>query len=220
MNIRRLFYLTMLAGVISAGGLSDASSRSWKATPSAIARDYATINDTRPGGEFILLMWFVPPMVQPSATGAPVLSATLQKYVVMMAVHGHLDKTTGSISFEDINTLEARDQSDKPLTLLARSDLPPATTGMLSAVEAMFRQSFGAMGNGMKMFVFQAEGTNACQKGHLSVPLAGEIAQRPLSFVPRSAAKQAPESKRGRQSQSMEPSRPTSAPVSVSPMKP
>ncbi len=174
MNIRRLLHLTMLAAIMSAAGLSSASSRNWKATPSAIARDYATINDTRPGGEFILLMWFAPTMVQPGATGAPVLTATLQKYVVMMVVHGHLDKTTGTISFDDLNTLDARDQADKPLTLLARSDLPPATTGMLSAVEAMFRQSFGAMGNGMKMFVFEAGAVDACKKGRLSVPLAGE----------------------------------------------
>jgi hypothetical protein len=40
---------------------------------------------------------------------------------------------------------------------------------------------------------------------------AGAIFQRPLSRVPRRAAKQASESKRGRHSQSIEPSLPTSA---------
>lgn len=174
MMIRRLLYTTAISAMLTIAGLTAASSRSWKATPNAMARDYATINDTRPNGELVLLMWFVPPMVQPSATGATVLVATLQKYVVMMAVHGHLDKTTGTISFDDINTLEARDQADKPLTLVARSDLPPATTGMLAGVEALFRQSFGAMGNGMKMFVFEAGGVDACKKGRLSISLAGE----------------------------------------------
>ena len=46
----------------------------------------------------------------------------------------------------------------------------------------------------------------------------GEISQRPLSGVPSRAAKQAPESKRGQQSQSTEPSRETSAAVWPSPM--
>jgi hypothetical protein len=160
--------------MLSLVALSAASSRSWKATPSAIARDYATINDTRPGGEIVMLMWFVPTMVQTGATGSAALIAMLQKYVVMMVVHGRLDKTTGTIAFDDINTLEARDQADKPLTLLARNDLPPTTTGALTAVEAMFRQSLGATGNGMKMFVFQADGVDACKKGRLSIPLAGE----------------------------------------------
>ena len=48
---------------------------------------------------------------------------------------------------------------------------------------------------------------------------AGAISQRPCSGVPSRAAKQAPESKRGKQSQSIEPSRPTSAAVSQSPMR-
>ncbi len=43
---------------------------------------------------------------------------------------------------------------------------------------------------------------------------------RPFSSVPRRAAKQASESNRGRQSQSMEPSRATSAQESILPMKP
>jgi hypothetical protein len=46
----------------------------------------------------------------------------------------------------------------------------------------------------------------------------GAICHRPCSTVPRSAAKQAAESKRGMQSQSMEPSRPTSAAVWQFPM--
>jgi len=57
-----------------------------------MARDYATINDTRAGGEVILLMWFVPQMAPPSSTGADIGAAMLQRYVVIMAVHGHLEK--------------------------------------------------------------------------------------------------------------------------------
>ncbi len=44
-----------------------------------------------------------------------------------------------------------------------------------------------------------------------SPPPTGATSQRPLSGVPSSAAKQAPESKRGKQSQSIEPPRSTSA---------
>jgi len=48
---------------------------------------------------------------------------------------------------------------------------------------------------------------------------AGAIFQRPLQGSPSRAAKQAPESKLGQHSQSMEPSRPTRAAVSQSPIK-
>ena len=104
----------------------------------------------------VLLMWFVPGMVRADMSGAANLAATLQKYVVVMVVHGHLDKASGTFSFEDIDTLEAKDQAGKSLNLLARSDMPPAPTAVLAAVEAMFRQALGAMGKGAKMFVFDA----------------------------------------------------------------
>ena len=77
----------------------------------------------------------------------------VQKYVLMVAVHGHLDKTTGIMSFDEIENLEVKDQSGKSLTPVVKADLPPTNTAMLAALEAMFRQSIGAMGKGMKMFV-------------------------------------------------------------------
>ncbi len=49
-------------------------------------------------------------------------------------------------------------------------------------------------------------------------PACGAIFQRPLSALPSNAAKQAAESKRGRHSQSMLPSRATSADVWQSPI--
>lgn len=51
-----------------------------------------------------------------------------------------------------------------------------------------------------------------------SAALFGAMSQWPLSTAPRRAAKQAAESKRGRHSQSMDPSRPTRPLVMRSPM--
>jgi hypothetical protein len=174
MALRRLFVAALITAALSVVAVSTASSRNWKATPDAIARDYATINDARPGGELVLLMWFVPGMVRSDMSGAASLAATLQKYVVVMVVHGRLDKTSGTFSFDDIDTLEARNQTGKPLKLLARSDMPPAPTAVLTALEAMFRQSLGAMGKGAKMFVFDAADVDSCKKGVMSIPFAGE----------------------------------------------
>ena len=52
----------------------------------------------------------------------------------------------------------------------------------------------------------------------VAVLSAGAMSQRPGSDVPSSAAKHAPESKRGQQSQSIDPVRATSAAVSQSPI--
>jgi hypothetical protein len=53
--------------------------------------------------------------------------------------------------------------------------------------------------------------------GAVAAP-AGASSQRPLAASPRSAVKTASESKRGRQSQSIDPLRPTSAAVPRSPI--
>ena len=174
MAFSRLFGTALITAALSIVAVSTTSSRMWKATPDAIARDYALINDTRGGGEVVVLMWFVPAMVRSDMSGAANLVATLEKYVVIMVVHGRLDKASGTLSFEDIGSLEARDQAGKALNLLARSDMPPAPSAMLTAVETMFRQSLGAMGKGARMFVFDAGDVDSCKKGGMSIPYAGE----------------------------------------------
>jgi hypothetical protein len=83
-------------------------------------------------------------------------------------------QATGKFTFEDINALQASDQNARALIPLAKSDLPPVTVGMLTALESLFRQSAGAMGNGMKLFVFDGAGIDSCSKGRLSIPLADE----------------------------------------------
>src|SRR5437868_14558499 len=97
--------------------------RQWKTTPDALARDYATINDTRENGEVVMLMWFVPKMVQPSAVNAGMVVSMLEKYVVLTTLHGRIDKQTGSMSFEEIENLEPRDQNGKLLAAVERGNL-------------------------------------------------------------------------------------------------
>ena len=65
--------------------------------------------------------------------------------------------------------------------------------------------------------------TRECGRYRRVVPItfpAGAIRQVPLCSVPSSPAKHAAESNRGRQSQSIDPSLPTSAAVRRSPMMP
>jgi hypothetical protein len=162
------------AMMLLALGASSALSRQWKATPEALVRDYATINDQRPGGELVLAMWFVPQMVPANSAGADIAKAMLQKYVVIMVVHGRLQSATGTISFENVDALPARNQSGKPLTPVARDSLPPTNVGMLSALESLLRQNLGTMGNGMKLFVFDADDIDSCKRGQLSVLFVNE----------------------------------------------
>jgi hypothetical protein len=93
---------------------------------------------------------------------------------VVSVVHFHINPPGGTISFDDIDTLEARDGSGQPLVLVARSQLPPAVIGILAGVEAGARQSLGRLGDGNKIFTFDAGTVRACEKGGISIPFAGE----------------------------------------------
>ena len=66
---------------------------------------------------------------------------------------------------------------------------------------------------------FEHERGEAVSARHAENPDVGAMIQRPCSGVPKSDAKQAAESKCGRHSQSIDPSRPTSAAVCMSPIR-
>jgi hypothetical protein len=44
-----------------------------------LARDYVTINDTRPGSEIVMRMWFVPELIPPESPNAATVKALLDK---------------------------------------------------------------------------------------------------------------------------------------------
>jgi hypothetical protein len=172
--IGHLLRATLAVALVLFVALPPASSRTWKTTPDQIAQDYLTINDTRPGGEVVLLIWFASPMIRPGLSGGPGLALVLDKYVAITAVHGHLDKASGTVSFDDFNLLQANDQDGKSLTMVPRDKLPPTVAGVVTVLEGLYHQAAGAMGQGMKMFIFEAGSIGVCKPGRLSVPFAGE----------------------------------------------
>lgn len=174
MFMKRIVNLLVVSALFSGAGLSAASSRIWKATPQAISRDYVTIQDNRGQGDLVFLIWFVPQMLPPDSAGGPVAASILDKYAVISLAHGHFDLKSGAVSFDEIDALQARDQSEKPLKPVERDALPPAAAGMLVAMETVFRQSLGALGKGTRTFVFDGGSVRSCGKGRLAVLFAGE----------------------------------------------
>jgi hypothetical protein len=159
----------LLLGMMTLGiTFSPASSRTWKATPTQIAGDYAQINHAKSSTENVNIRWWAAPTFAPGS-----IAGILEKYVVISIVHFHVTQGA-TLSFDDVKTLEANDGSGKPLAPVSRNELPPTFIGFLSTLEAGFRQSLGRLGDGMKFFVFDAGTIRACENGVLSVPFAGE----------------------------------------------
>jgi hypothetical protein len=164
-------HVKMLLLTVTALGifLPSASSRPWKPTPTQIASDYAQITHRKNAAEFVNIRWWA----SPTADAGTPFARMLEKYVVISVVHFHTGQG-GAVSVDEIDTLEALDYDDKPLTLVPKTELLPSEVGMISGVEASFRQSIGRIGDGTKFFIFDAKAIHACEKGRISVPFAGE----------------------------------------------
>jgi hypothetical protein len=145
-----------------------ASSRNWNETPQQAATDYGYISDRRSNTEGVGITWFAAPTVKKESSTYNIL----EQYLVISVVHYHF-QPNGTLSFDNISTLEARDSDGKLLTLIPRDALPPAVASLITYWETQARQSKGQVGSGTKYFIFDAGTVRACEKGELSIPLDG-----------------------------------------------
>jgi hypothetical protein len=174
MSIGRPATIAMILGMLSLFGSSAATARVWKATPPTLAQDYAVILDTRSGNEFVELVWLVPEMIRADTAGAAEAKDILRQYVVIMFVHARLDRKTVTYTFDDIGTPEVTDATGKPLVMVPHEEMTPKSAGVVALLEAGFRQSFGAMGKGTKVLIFNPGDVSSCRSGRLSVRFADE----------------------------------------------
>lgn len=146
-----------------------ADARPWKPSPSAQALDYLQIQHMRPGGEVVVLFWIAPPMIE----GQPAAAELLGKYVVLAVVHARPSRS-GVIRFDDVPAVKAFDGNGKELHRYTDDDMPSDVAMGVHALSGIMKQSLGAMGEGMKFFVYDSEGVDACKAGKLVVPYADE----------------------------------------------
>jgi hypothetical protein len=161
----------ILVGACVAFSSSSALSRPWKPTPAQIASDYASINHNRGNGDFVTIGWWAP-----TARPGTQIRSLLERYFLISVTHSHLNlgEPAAGLRFDNIDTLEVRDESGNALSPLEQDTLPPADIGLLSTFEAGYRNGQGPRGKGTKFFVFDAGAVRACEKGGISVPYDGE----------------------------------------------
>jgi hypothetical protein len=170
MAISRRFNMLLLGVMFSSVVFSSALSRQWKPTSVQLAGDYAAIAHNKSNTDFVNIRWWAEPTVMP---GTP-LAELFHRYILISVVHFHVNPPVGTMTTDDIDTLEVRDSSGMPLTAIPRNALPPGAIATLTGFEASFRQSLGRLGEGTKFFIFDAGAVRACGTGGISVPFAGE----------------------------------------------
>ena len=163
-----LVAFSALACILAAS--SPAGVRPWKTTPQGMAQDYAQIIDVRGQGEIVVIFWMVPQIVG----DVPAAQEFLDKYVVVGAVHSRLGPA-GSMLFDAIDPLLVKGANGKSLTLLEGDKLPADASAFVTAMGGTMKQALGAMGEGLRIFVYDNGGVHACAKGGMSVSYDGEV---------------------------------------------
>jgi len=173
MSIGQWYKMILVGAMLPCVGITfSASSRPWKPTSSQIAADYASIGHNRGNGNFVTIGWWAVPTSRPGSQ----LVAIFEKYVLISITHSHINlrEPAAGLHFDNIDTLEVRDESGNALTPVEQDALPPASIGLLATFEAGYRQGLGPRGKGTRFFLFNAGAVRACEKGGISVPYGGE----------------------------------------------
>ncbi|HEX4573247.1 MAG TPA: hypothetical protein VH184_22625 [Dongiaceae bacterium] len=141
----------------------------WKPSAKVVAQDYAQIIDDRGNGDIIIVWWLVPQMFAAKAA-----QEIMSKNVIFGVLKAHVSSDV-TFSFAEIDHLDVERPDGTRLTPLSDDQIPPALAGTLAAIEAGLRQALGAMGRGIRWFVFDGTNLDSCAKGDLSVLFAGEV---------------------------------------------
>jgi hypothetical protein len=157
----------LVLGLILAAGLTPASARLWKPTPTQLALDYLTINHNKGAEGRVVLGWMASPTMS-----SPTMKPLLDKYVVISIIHTR-PAPDGPVTYDDVQGVQVTDGSGQSLKELTGDAIPPALVGITAGASASFRQ--GTQGRG-KMYwgIYEAGGVNACRSGKLLVTYDGE----------------------------------------------
>ena len=168
-TLRRRTAIACLAGCIALLAAGTASARQWKATPQSLAQDYSMIQDNRQGNEMVIVIWLSPQMVDDAS-----LQDVLSKSLIVGAIDAHIG-ADGKITFTPIDTISPKDVKGNALRELEGDDIPPAATGGVQTMDAIFRQALGPVGAGFHWFVFDGTSVKSCTPGEgFSVEVASQ----------------------------------------------
>jgi len=126
------------------------------------------IQDNRPGDQLVMVFWLSPPMIEDKSA-----QAMLESNLILGVLNSRIGGD-GKASFASDAQVTVKDANGNVLREIKDEDLTPTLSGGLHAMEAVFRQALGPMGQGFHWFVFDGASVHACSPGSgFSVQFAG-----------------------------------------------
>lgn len=160
--------LTIVLG-LAAGSVA---ARQWRATPSALATDYAQIIDQRSGNEIALVIWLPPEMIEDTAQNQAGREA-LAAYVIIGVVHARIS-SQAVFTFSPPSKVLISVGNGAPRRALEGNAIAPVTVGILTAMQSAMANALGPMGEGITWYAFDATDISSCGNGEFWVSFAGE----------------------------------------------
>ena len=161
------------AGLAMSVVTASVEARQWSPEPRAAALDYAQIVHVKPNGQLVLVWWVVPEIFAPMPNTQPLLNV-LSRYVVLGVAQGR-PGANGTMTMDTVPAVEITDDMGRSYAPLADNALPPDVSQAIATLQAISRQTpLGPIAQGIRWFVFQADGVHSCGPGALSVPFGGE----------------------------------------------
>ncbi len=170
--MRRMRMFSALACLLLVFGLvcglvGPASARPWKPTVHEKAQDYLQIEHNISESEAVIIIWLAPQFF-PQESMEPSMEQVFQQYAVVAVIH---------FSMNDLGQWKAIVPSDVMLELsetdslapLSGSEIPPMVGSILHFLETSLASGFGAVGQGLKTFVYDGAGIDSCGGGKLWV---------------------------------------------------
>jgi hypothetical protein len=152
----------LLAALLCVGATSSAVARQWNPTPAAKANDYLQITDQRTPNEMVLVLWLAPQLIPPSPD-AELTRKILEDDIVIGLAHADISDL-GAFEFRKIrefSLMTFRGSLKFPVSVTA---LSPVLAGTIAALQQIFSQALGQLGQGMEWVVFDGKWNDSCGK--------------------------------------------------------
>jgi hypothetical protein len=167
----RSFIPSALAVGLALTIAADVSARPWKPEGKAAAQDYTQIIHNKSNTEVIMIWWLVPQILPATPPGAVEL---LDDHVIVGIADGHV-APNGAMTFAPIDHLSAADGSGHALKALSGTDMPATVSLLVTTLQAVLGKAAGAMGQGIRWFVFEGGAVHSCGLGALAIAYEGEL---------------------------------------------
>ena len=158
--------LLLVFGLVC-GLIGPASARPWKPTAHERAQDYLQIEHSLSETEAVIIIWLAPQFFAP-ASMEPAMEQMFEQYALVSIMHFSMNDLGQWTAIEPNGvTLELSESAS--LAPLEAGDIPPMVSTILHFLESSLAGGFGAVGQGLKTFVYDGEEIDSCGGGRLWV---------------------------------------------------